>query len=220
MPVAPYSGIGGIGVQQPVGMPPDVEAIRRRLIGSVPGANNLAGMPYNAGFDRGVQDLYSGSMARLTGLDQQEGDINSQYEKNRGYQQQAQQSDTRGLMDRLAFNGILNSGIATDERAKLGQQYAKTYDDMAAQRANALREIANQRLGIQGDYNKNLGDLENNYTGSIAQWVQNQAQQQAARQQQQAQDQANNSLRQQLAQIQQQGTQSQLDLIRQLMGQG
>jgi len=204
--MAPVVGLNQTPAPAPtdsaLGPMPDAGAIQRRLLGSVPGATDLAGMPYNQGFDTGVQNLYAGEMGKLNNLNLQEGDINTAYEKNRSSQLQGQDLAMKQLMDRLAFQGILSSGITTDQRALLGQRYSDILDRLASARANALRGIAGQRVGIQGEYQTKLGDLESAYVKNVSDWVQQQAQQQAQRQQQQAVDQANANLLQQLQQMQ------------------
>ena len=225
-PSAPMSQPGGIGVpnqtqpmQQPAAPPmssPDPEAIRRRLMGSVQGATDAAGAPYNAGFDQGVSTLYGTTAQKMAGYDESEGLLNTNYEKNRDYQLQNQDSDMKQLMDRMAFQGILSSGITTDQRASLGQNYAQKLDQLASTRAQGLNQLATQRLGTQSDYEQGLGGLESKYTSDLSNWVQQQAQQQAARQLQQAQDQANAALLAQFNQTQTAGNQQQLAILKQI----
>jgi hypothetical protein len=213
----PLFGGGGAGApaQQPggaLGPMPDPDAIRRRLMGSVPGATDAAGMPYNAQFDQGVSNLYASAMAKLAGYDETENNLNTAYEKNRGYQLQNQDMDMKNLMDRMAFQGILSSGITTDQRGLLGQRYGNILDKLASTRAEGLNKVATGRLGAQSEYQQGLGNLESTYTGNLSKWVQDQAQQQAARQQQQVQDQANAQLLQQLNQMQQQTNQQMMQM--------
>ena len=223
-PSAPMSQPGGIGVPdpsqpQPAAPPmasPDPEAIRRRLMGSVQGATDAAGAPYNAGFDQGVTNLYGTTAQKMAGYDESEGLINTNYEKNRGYQLQNQDADMKSLMDRMAFQGILSSGITTDQRASLGQNYAQKLDQLASAKAQALNQLSTQRLGTQSDYEQGLGGLESKYTSDLSNWVQQQAQQQAARQLQQTQDQANAALLAQFNQTQTAGNQQQLAILKQI----
>jgi hypothetical protein len=188
-------------------------------MGSIPGATDAAGLPYNAAFDTGVQNLYSTEMNKLATYDQQQGDIQSQYEKNRDYQLQHQDLDMKNLMDRMAFQGILNSGITTDQRALLGQRYGQNIDRLAAAQAASLRNLATQRLAAQSEYQTKLGDLETGYANNVAKWLQDQATQEAARQQQQAQDQANAELLAQLQQAQQASYAQQQAVLDQISGQ-
>jgi hypothetical protein len=152
----------------------------------------------------------------MAGYDESEGLINTNYEKNRGYQLQNQDADMKQLMDRMAFQGILSSGITTDQRASLGQNYAQKLDQLASSRAQALNQLSTQRLGTQSDYEQGLGGLESKYTSDLSNWVQQQAQQQAARQLQQTQDQANAALLAQFNQTQTAGNQQQLALLKQI----
>ena len=204
------SPVGGIGVTPPQSIPappspvvnpiqaPDSGAIRRRLMGSTPGATDAAGLPYNANFDRGVSNLYAQTMADLAGYDEQEGQVNTGYEKARGYQMQDYDLAQKQMMDKLAFQGILSSGIATDQRALLGQKNTRKLDELATTRSNALSDLASRRLAAQSNYQQKLGDLETGYTSDLSKWVQEQAQQQAERQQYQAQEAANAKLREAL----------------------
>ena len=48
---------------------------------------------YNAGFDQGVTNLYGTTAQKMAGYDESEGLINTNYEKNRGYQSQNQTTD-------------------------------------------------------------------------------------------------------------------------------
>jgi len=185
-----------------LGPMPDPGAIQRRLLGSIPGASDMAGLPYNQPFDLGVQNLYALEMNKLNNLNQQEGDVNTAYEKNRASQLQGQDLAMKRLMDQLAFQGILSSGIATDQRALLGQKYSDILDRLATARTTALRNIMGQRTGIQGEYQTKLSDLQSKYVSDVSNWVQQQAAQQAARQQQQASDAANAQLLQQLQNMQ------------------
>jgi hypothetical protein len=228
---APMSGIGGIGVPQPPPTPapavqpaaptnslvaPDPDAIRRRLMGSVEGATGAAGMPYNAPFDSGVSNLYAQTMQKLAGYDESQNMLNTNYEKNRGYTLQNQDVDMKNLMDRMAFQGILSSGITTDQRGLLGQRYSQKLDQLASAQAQALNQLQTQRLGTQSDYEQGLGSLEGKYTSDLSNWVQQQAQQQAARQMQQAQSQANAGLLQMFQQAQTTGNQQQLEILKQI----
>lgn len=229
---APMSGVGGIGVQNP-GAPgtgfgpdasqmqtpsaaPDAAAIRRRLMGSTPGSEGAAGQPWNSSFDNTVSGLYATLGQKLAGYDQNEGQLRSDYEKNRGAYQQQQGTDMSHLMDRLAFQGILSSGITTDQRAQLGQRYSTLFDNLASKEAAGLNSIQTGRLGAQGDYTQGLGKAENDYTTQLSNWVQSQAQQQAQRQQTDATNAANNSILQQLQALQASGNTQQLDLLRQI----
>ena len=182
--------------------PPDAGAIRRRLMGTIPGANDqtAAGLPYNANFDTGVQNLYATTMGKMTRYDASQNLLQTGYEKSRDYQLQNQDLAMKQLMDRMAFQGILSSGITTDQRALLGQTYAQRLDNLASKQAQALNDLQTQRLATQGDYQSKLAGLESQYTSDVVNWLQSQAQQQAARQQQQAQDDANAQLLQQLQQ--------------------
>jgi hypothetical protein len=218
---APQDNSFSLAAQPPTlaGGAPDPGAIRRRLMGSIPGATDAAGLPYNAAFDTGVQNLYSTEMNKLATYDQQQGDIQSQYEKNRDYQLQHQDLDMKNLMDRMAFQGILNSGITTDQRALLGQRYGQNIDRLAAAQAASLRNLATQRLAAQSEYQTKLGDLETGYANNVAKWLQDQATQEAARQQQQAQDQANAELLAQLQQAQQASYAQQQAVLDQISGQ-
>ena len=206
-PAAPTNSLGAA---------PDPDAIRRRLMGSVQGATDAAGMPYNAQFDTGVSNLYAQQMAKLAGYDESQNQINTDYEKNRGYTLQNQDLDMKNLMDKMAFQGILSSGITTDQRGLLGQNYAQKLDKLASAQAQALNQLQTQRLGTQSDYAQGLGSLENQYTGNLSSWVQQQAQQQAARQQQQAQDAANANLLKMLNEANMSGNQAQLEVLKQI----
>lgn len=224
----PQSPVEGIGVQQPapvvdntqgaLGPMPDPAAIRRRLLGSTPGATEAAGMPYNATFDEGVSNLYGNAMAKMAGYDQQQGRLMTDYEKNRSQQLQNQDLATKQLMDKLAFQGILSSGITTDQRALLGQKYGSILDKLASTQARGLEDIATGRLNTQSQYQQGLGSLENQYTQSLSDWVQQQAQQQAQRQQQQASDAANAQLLAQLQAMQQKYTDQMIALMQPKVG--
>lgn len=194
---------------------PDPNAIRRRISGAYGEAG--AGSPYNAAFDTGVQNLYANTAQQMAGYDESQNQINTGYEKNYGYEMQNQDRDMKALMDKMAFQGILSSGITTDERANLGQNYAQRLDQMATARANALNQLQTQRLGTQSDYAQRLGGLESQYTSDVSRWVQEQAQQQAARQMQQAQQQSNADLMRRLNEAQVTGNNEQLEILKQIL---
>lgn len=223
------SGIGGAGTGlnttdpnaagYTLGPAPDAGAIRRRLLGSIPGASSDLALPYDAGFDTGVQNLYATEMQKLAGYDQNQGSLQTAYEKNRDYQLQNQDADMTALMNRLAFQGILSSGITTDQRALLGQKYAQSLDKLATAQSSALQQLAQQRLATQGEYSTKLSDLETGYSGNVAKWLQDQANQQAARQQQQASDAANAALLSQIQGNQTASNQQIAQLLQQLAAQ-
>jgi hypothetical protein len=115
-----------------------------------------------AGFDdtylQETNNLYQQLAESLGGLDTQEADLNTDYEK--GYKNTLAQQlrEREALQSKLAFRGMNRSSAAVDEESKFNQQYQDIFDQMATAKSRGISDIGAQRSNANAAYTTGVGN--------------------------------------------------------------
>jgi len=177
-------------------------------LGLDPGS--LAG--FQDSFVQNSNNLYQQLAQLLSQSQSDQTDVETNYERSLAQTMADQKRQRDALEAKLAYRGVLSGSAAVDEIGKQTQDYQNVYDQMGQTKSKALSDILGSRNFAQSQYDVGLGNERTNLTQGASAYLQQIAQRQAdqALAQQQAQQQtaqtdamlqSNNTIAQQIAQM-------------------
>ena len=111
-----------------------------------------------------VDALKAARTKALANLNAQEQEIKPQYQNARNLTSASSQQGARNFAEYLANRGLANSGAAAQAEINRQSSLINNLGNINTAEANALRDIANQRTGIENQYVADLANANNQIT--------------------------------------------------------
>ena len=111
-----------------------------------------------------VDALKAARTKALANLEAQEQEIKPQYQNARNLTSASSQQGARNFAEYLANRGLANSGAAAQAELNRVSNLNNNLGNINTAEANALRDIANQRTGIENQYVADLANANNQIT--------------------------------------------------------
>lgn len=111
-----------------------------------------------------VDALKAARTKALANLNAQEQEIKPQYQNARNLTSASSQQGARNFAEYLANRGLANSGAAAQAEINRQSSLINNLGNINTAEANALRDIANQRTGVENQYVADLANANNQIT--------------------------------------------------------
>lgn len=156
---------------------PDSEALRRAIIAKLGiDPTKLTAFGGNPEFDANVTNLYRGTTQKYGDLDLAQARAGSDYETALAQMQANQKRDLTSLDNSLADRGLLDSGAAVAQRARLGEEYGNKTQALNLNKTRTLEDVDRQRNEALNSLLSGRATYEGEYANNLSTWLQQQAQ--------------------------------------------
>jgi len=126
-------------------------------------------------FDQKMMDLYKSGVESQADFNTQEGDIASQYEKNRAQSLVDQRRALKAVGENFAARGLSFSGMNEAAQSDTQEAFAKEIEGWGGQRENQLAKLDAARASLAHRLASTQSGYERNYGQDVQDWIVKQA---------------------------------------------